>query len=72
MCFTGTKPPTQQTLRRRLMFFLPLPVLLLLLLPPSSSSLDLCDRRHPPVQQHVALLPPSEHFCFHFSFRSDP
>lgn len=71
MCFTGTKPPTQQTLRRRLMFFLPLPVLLLLL-PPSSSSLDLCDRRHPPVQQHVALLPPSEHFCFHFSFRSDP
>lgn len=71
MCLTGTKPPTQQTLRRRLMFFLPLPVLLLLL-PPSSSSLDLCDRRHPPVQQHVALLPPSEHFCFHFSFRSDP
>lgn len=71
MCLTGTRPPTQQTLRRRLMFFLPLPVLLLLL-PPSSSSLDLCDRRHPPVQQHVALLPPSEHFCFHFSFRSDP
>lgn len=71
MCLTGTRPPTQQTLRRRLMFFLPRPVLLLLL-PPSSSSLDLCDRRHPPVQQHVALLPPSEHFCFHFSFRSDP